>query len=286
MNIHRPTYKTKIETGRFIIPLRIYGTTGPYLACVNGVQQSMAMWHSLVVRFSGEYRIALFDFPGQGKAQVVSGPQKLSLDEQVDVLHAVLKSAQFDNKTTLSTASWGGVVALAFAARYPDMIAQLVMGSIGTRPNKQMVETIRKGLSIDTQNRSEMAKVLIQSFGQNLPEKIKKDITAQFQVMSLESLQTFSEHGLLVLSTENLTDLVDLKEIKANAVILRGEHDTIIDSEDVDFLASQIPNCLVKTVKGVGHFMHLETTKIFDVYSDAFSGKCFEAAVEASNNTL
>ncbi|MCK5014963.1 MAG: alpha/beta hydrolase [Candidatus Omnitrophica bacterium] len=280
MRISRPTLKKKIEIDRFSVPIRIYGDAGPHLVCVNGVQQSMAMWHSFVTRFSSEYRIALFDFPGQGKARVLCGPQKLSLDEQVDILHEVIKSVEFDNKTTLSTASWGGVVALAFAARYPDVIKQLVLGSIGTRPNQKMIETIQKGLSIDAENRLEMAEVLIQSFGQNLPVKIKRDITSQFRSMSADSLQTFNEHGLLVLSTKNLTDLVDLGKIKANAVILRGEHDTIIDLEDVHFLASKIPNCIVKIVEDVGHFMHLETHNIFDVYSDAFAGKYFEPAAE------
>ncbi|MCK5179762.1 MAG: alpha/beta hydrolase [Candidatus Omnitrophica bacterium] len=282
MKIARPIYKRKIEFGRFSIPIRVYGNKGPHLVCVNGVQQSMAMWQNVVTRFSSEYRIALFDFPGQGKAQFISGPQKLSLNEQVDILHEVIKSAEFDNKTTLSTASWGGVVALAFAARYPRMIKQLVLGSIGTQPNKRMVETIRKGLSIDTDNRAEMAEVLIQSFGQNLPVKIKKDITAQFHSMSKDSLKTFSEHGLNVLSMKNLTDLIDLKKIEADTVILKGEHDTIIDSQDVHFLASKIPNCIVKIVKDIGHFMHLETNNIFAVYSDAFAGKYFEPAEKGS----
>ena len=69
MKNYRPTLKKNIETGRFSIPLRIYGDTGPHLVCVNGVQQSMAMWRSFVTRFSCEYQIALFDFPGRGKAR-------------------------------------------------------------------------------------------------------------------------------------------------------------------------------------------------------------------------
>ena len=105
---------------------------------------------------------------------------------------------------------------------------------------------------------------------------------AQFRSMSEESIKAFSEHGLFVLSAKNLIDLVDLKSVKAETVIFRGEHDTIIDPDDVDFLASQIPHCIAKTVSNVGHFMHLETDQIFGVYHDAFEGKLFEAALDTS----
>ncbi|MBN1869375.1 MAG: alpha/beta hydrolase [Candidatus Omnitrophica bacterium] len=284
MSISRPILKRAIKVSRFYIPLRIYGNKGPYIICVNGVQQSMAMWHSFVSRFSNEYQIALFDFPGHGKAHVVSGPQKLSLDEQVDILQAVIESTRFDSTTTISTASWGGVVALAFAVRYPNAIKRLVLGSIGTRPNQRMIDTIQQGLIIDTDDRAKMAGVLIQSFGQNLPEKIKKVITSQFRLMSKNELKTFSEHGLFVISTKDLTKLIDVRKIKADTIILRGEFDTIIDPEDVRFLASQIPRCIVRTVQGVGHFMHLESDSIFHVYGDCLSGKYSELDAAGMNS--
>jgi hypothetical protein len=53
--------------------------------------QSMAMWYSFVCRFSHRFRIVLFDFPNQGTGRVVEGPADLSLDEQVDILNAVIR---------------------------------------------------------------------------------------------------------------------------------------------------------------------------------------------------
>ena len=259
----------------------MYGNTGPTIVCLNGAQQSMAMWHSFVSFFFREYRIILFDFPGLGKARILNGPKILSLDEQVDILNGVIRAAQFNN-TTICTASWGGVIALAFAAKYPQAVKRLVLGSIGTRPNQKMVETIQKGISINTKNRLEMANVLIDSFGQKLPRKIKEKIANQFRTMREESLQAFSDHGLFVISAKNLTDLVELSKIKAETSILRGEHDTIIDLEDVHSLASKIPNCKVKIIPDVGHFMHLETDNIFDIYRDAIEGKYFETAFEVN----
>jgi len=265
--------KTEVTIGRFTVPVRLYGENGPPIVCLNGIQQSMAIWQSLVSRFSNEYRIALFDFPGQGRGRFLEGPHNLSINEQVDILHGVLNAARFKSDTILCTASWGGVVALAYAAHYPEAVQRLILGSIGARPNQKMVETIQKGLSIDTHNRKEMAEVLIKSFGQDLPQAVKERITLQFHTMSDETLKTFSDHGRSVLTAGSLMDTINLPKIKAETILLRGKNDRIIDSDDVYNLAAKIPRCTVKIINNVGHFMHLEREDIFDIYSSAFKGE-------------
>ena len=173
--------KSKVKTGRFVVPYRIYDNVGPHIICLNGVQQSMAMWHSFIRYFSFRYRIVLFDFPGQGKGQILSGSNLVSLDEQVDILHAVIKNTHSNNDLTICTASWGGVVAVAFAAKYPQEVKRLNLASLGTKANQKMMETIKRGVEIDMEDRDKMADTLIDSFGQGLPEKIRRKIINQFK---------------------------------------------------------------------------------------------------------
>ena len=63
MNGRAATIKAVLRTGRFEIPYRVYGHDGPHLICLNGIQQSMAMWQGFVSRFAADYRIVLFTFP-------------------------------------------------------------------------------------------------------------------------------------------------------------------------------------------------------------------------------
>ncbi len=260
--------KGTIELGRFMIPYRIYESEGPHIICLNGVQQSMAMWHSFVLRYAPHYRVVLFDFPNQGKGKVITGPIFVTLDEQVEILREVIKATGINKHVSICSASWGGIIAMAFASRYPNELKQLCLASLGTKANDAMVETIKKGFQIDPQNRQKMANMLIESFGQNLPENIKNKIVSQFQAMSQENLQAFYEHGLFVISTKKLGDLINLSNIKAKTFLIYGEKDTIIDLEDVKFLASQIPHCQVKVVKDAGHFLHMEREDSFDIYED------------------
>lgn len=266
--MNRPIKKEVLRTGRFLIPLRIYENQGPELVCLNGVQQSMAMWHSFIRRFRNKYRIVLFDFPNQGRGRILSGPVNASLEEQIEILHAVLKSAKVGNNLTICAASWGGVVGAAFAAKYPDKAKRLILASLGTRPNKKMIETIQRGSSISAENRREMAETLIESFGQNLPGSIKQKIIAQFNNMSSEKLKAFHQHGLFVLGTKEIGDVVKLRDIRAETILINGEKDSIIDLNDVKFLATQIPDCQLRIVKNAGHFLHLERQEILDLYQE------------------
>jgi len=271
MKISSAARKGVVQTGRFEIPYRVYGNDGPHLICLNGIQQSMAMWQGFVAHFAADYRIVLFNFPGQGKGRALLGPVRASLDEEVEILHKVMEATHASHDVSLCTASWGGIVALAFASQRPHAVKRLLLGSIGTRPNRTMIEVIQKGCALDLNDREQFADLLIDSFGQKLPESIKKKITAQFRTITRETLQSFCEHGLKVISVEKLSDHIDLKKISTETVLVRGQEDAIVDLEDVVFLSSQIPNCQLKIVENVGHFLHLESEQVFTVYRDLLS---------------
>ena len=281
MKIPSPTVKDVITTGRFEIPYRVYENDGPHLICLNGIQQSMAMWQGFVARFAPDYRIILFNFPAQGNGRAISGPTRASLKEEVDILYDVMKTTGVNHDVSFCTASWGGVIALAFAAQHPYAVKRLLLGSIGTRPNKKMIEIIQEGLSIGTDNREQFAEHLIQSFGKNLPESIKKKIGSQFRTLSEANLQAFCEHGLKVISAQKLSDHINFKNIEVETVIIRGEDDVIVDLDDVMFLSSQIPNCELKVIKNVGHFLHLESDVALDIYQDLLSN-----GIRHSSNNL
>lgn len=263
-----PVTKNFITIDRFQIPYRIYGQGPEVLVCLNGIQQSMAIWLDFVHRFSNNYKILLFDFPHQGKGRVIFGPEDVSLSEQVMILNELLKVVGIQEKMTLISASWGGVVAASYTIHYPDQIKRLILAGLGTKPNQKMIETITLGSKIPMENRSEIAETLINGFGQDLPLKVKSAIINQFEGMDQETLSAFYQHGTFILSCESLDKVIDLKNIPCKTILLRGENDTIIDHEDLILLAAEIPDAEIRTIKGAGHFLHLENDKLLDIYED------------------
>jgi pimeloyl-ACP methyl ester carboxylesterase len=251
----------------------VYGSEETSLVFLNGVQQSMAMWHSFVCRFSGSYQIVLFDFPNQGAARILEGSSDLSLDEQVDILDTVINATIGEDHLSLCSASWGGVVALAYAVRHPQRLKSLILASIGTRANQKMIEMISQGLEMDV-DRLQVAESIIENFGKELPAAMKNKIVSQFQRMDTESFQAFFRHGSMVISVKELEKVVDLSQVRTRTILLYGENDAIVDLDDVKFLVSQVPGSELRLIRDVGHFLHLEKEELLDVYADILA--CLE----------
>ena len=226
------------------------------------------MWHSFVCRFSQSYRIVLFDFPNQGAGRIVEGSPNLSLDEQVDILDAVINATIGEDHVSVCSASWGGVVALAYAVRHPQRLKSLILASIGTRANQKMVEMISEGLDMPVIDRRRVAECIIENFGKELPAAMKNRIVSQFERMDTESFQAFFEHGSTVISVGELDKVVDLAKVRCKTILLYGENDAIVDLDDVQFLASQVPGSELRIIKDVGHFLHLEKEELLDVYAN------------------
>lgn len=252
----------------------MYGEGEFTLVFINGIQQSMAMWHSFVRRFERSYRIVLFDFPHQGTSRIFSGSSIVTLDEQVEILDAVIGATRGTKRSIICSASWGGVAALAYAVRYPQRLRSLILASMGMRANPSMIELITKGLAMPNKDRSTVAQTLIQGVGQDLPVAMKNRIVGQFERMSAEALEAFYRHGLTVIAVRNLSEVVDVSKVRCKTVLLHGERDAIIDPEDVRSLAAQMADAEMRTIKGVGHFLHLEKEEILDVYEEVLASLC------------
>jgi pimeloyl-ACP methyl ester carboxylesterase len=268
MNITRG----EITVGRFLIPYRLFGQGSRFLVCVNGAQQTMAAWRPVVNYFSRDYRLLLFDFPGQGRAQIISGSAVVALDEQVEVLHQVLSAQNAPEKSIVAGASWGGVVVAAFASRFPHLVDKIILASFGIRVNEKLVQAIREGQQLNgTATGEQVAGVIIKYFGQHLNEAFKKKMYDQFKNIKKEHLENFHAHGQLLENTKHINEVVDLHSIRAQTLIINGEMDTVMDLDDIALAAAQIANCVVKIVPGVGHFLHNESDDVLGIYRDFLS---------------
>jgi pimeloyl-ACP methyl ester carboxylesterase len=263
-----PARKGEIETGRFVIPYRVYGAGEQSLLFVNGLQQSMAMWLSFVRRFEEICRIIIFDFPNHGKGRITSGSADVSVEEQLEILDAVINAARVAGPLTICSASWGGVVAAIYAVRCPEKVQRLILASMGTRANEKMIEMITAGFGIRLEDRARIADTIIRTFGDNLPPVMKRKILLQFEQMNQADLEAFQRHGSFVLSIRELAKAVDVGAIRCKTIIIHGENDTIVDAEDARHLASLIPNAEFRNIPGVGHFLHLEDESILSVYEE------------------
>jgi pimeloyl-ACP methyl ester carboxylesterase len=255
-----------IETERFRSPYRIYGTQGRTIVCVNGAQQTMAAWRSIISRFAKHNTVVVFDLPGQGRGKIVSGPQVVSMNDQVEVVRQVLVATQAQ-RTLLVGASWGAIIAASVAERYPELVQSLMLASFGVTLTPTMLKLIQDGQRLYNQGRvEEVAQLIIGQFGQKLTDTNKEKMREQFRAMDDTHARAFYHHCEQVASSHRIDEVVNLAHISAQTFIINGAEDTILDIQDLQLASTKIPNCETYIVEHAGHFLHWERDDILDIY--------------------
>ena len=263
------TGKQYIEHGRFRIPYRVYGDQPNVLLCVSGILQTMAVWRARTRRFSPHFRVIVFDMPGVGRSKILWGSAHVTLEEQQEVVHALIENAAPCGDLTLAGSSWGTAIAAGYAAQRPERVQQLVLSSFSMKPNAAMLHVVERAEALyRAHNYAAGADLIIHMFGQQIGPAYRRQIIAQFANLSDASADVFYEHCRNITSLGRLQDTVDLTRITARTIIVNGSEDPIIDLADMWEAEKLIPDCECLLVDGVGHFLHFEQPEILDFYED------------------
>jgi pimeloyl-ACP methyl ester carboxylesterase len=271
-----------LSSGRFEVPYRIYGDAPQVIVCVSGAQQTMAAWKSFVSHFMGAYTVVIYDAPGQGRAKVASGPHSVTVDEQVTILAEIVERTSPDRPVHIASASWGTIVGAAYAARATSAVGKLILGSFGIRPSATLLQVINQGQQLARDQRgAEIGDLMIDSFGNQLPEHYKDRVRAQFRSMSHDQILHFFAHSEFVEGVRGIDEVLHLPDIEAETLVVNGENDTILDPEDLDVARALIPRCVCRIFAGVGHFLHFENPDILKHYEDFLSSGLGEMELAA-----
>ncbi|MEO1595225.1 MAG: alpha/beta hydrolase [Pseudomonadota bacterium] len=275
--------KGMIRQGRFEVPYRQYGNSEHLMVCVSGALQTMAIWRSIVKRFAGDLTVVIFDMPGIGRSKILSGGAHVTVAEQLETLHALIEQTQRGGEVTLASSSWGTAIAAAYASMRPDAVQHLLLCSFGLKPNAAMNRLVERATALfDASNFAGGADLILEVFGGNVSGSYKRQIAAQFEALTREQAESFNEHCRNILKLGHLNDVVDLTRITARTMIVNGTDDPIIDLEDMHLAQSLIPNCELRLIENVGHFLHFERPELVDDYAEFLVVRREEEALDMS----
>lgn len=270
-----PNSQGYLEINRYQVPYRIYGNnTKNTIICVNGAQQSMGVWRSIIEKFQNDFRIVVFDFPGQGRAKIIRGEPSVSFDDQILVLDHVINSTSANTDIYMIGASWGAIIVARYAELHPVIVKKIILGSLGAKLNKYIMDVMNEGRTLIDQGKfKEMGALIINGFGQLVPETLKEAIKKQFSNISEEHLRVLYAHSEFLERVGKISELVNPELINAYTLVINGEKDTIIDLSDNKEFTSKVPHCKTIVVKNAGHFLHFENPDIINYYVDFFYDK-------------
>lgn len=227
---------------------------GPPLVLLHGFSGNHLSWWQQVPAFEGSYRCLAPDQRGFGlSADAPDGPGASAF---VDDLEAVLDSVMGDHddeRVALVGHSMSGWTAAAFATRYPDRIAALVLSGTpaGLLPRERHEEILAEVGSVPNADALDSERAF-------LSESITE--------LNRHAPPSFDEVHPVVERFE--TDPDRLAEVPVLAVA--GECDPFMPPAAVEALADRLADVTVATVEGAGHSANFERPDAFNEYVGTF----------------
>lgn len=233
---------------------------------------------------SDRHQVIFYDQRGLGRSTGQIDSSSINMENFIADLDGLRESFGIE-RVSLIAHSWGGLLAMMYAWRYPDRVRSLVLVNTVEPGKRYEAEMRRNQLARRTQHDALVLDSLFrsQAFQDRTPEAVN-------QVMWISIRSTFGDttlaHRLAVdfrpQTARNLGPIAALLmgplgdydfwdrlgDISAPTLVLHGDADPIPETMARE-LARSIPNAQFQTIKGAGHFSFVEkpeevTSKIED----------------------
>lgn len=224
---------------------------GPLVVLIAGLGSTSRIWGSLPNALGRKLRVLTVDNRGVGGS---TDGELFTLDGAVEDLAAVLDAKKIE-RTALLGASMGGVIALAFAAAYPERVTRLVVASSSpwlSRHGLRMLEMLQDMLVYAPPDRTGAALMTL-AFAPPFHEKFPGFVGEADRLYGIEPPDLAGTAHQL----EHLIEGWDLRpvlpSIEAPALVLAGDRDPVVAPEETAELAALLPNAELVRVADAAH---------------------------------
>lgn len=207
-------------------------------------------------------QLVYVDHRGQGRS--ARGPRETyTLDNNVDDLEALRQHLGLDNVVVIGV-SYGGMVALTYASRYPDSVSHLVavvtspsyrfldrakqiVAERGTEEQKQMTDILWAGAFESDEQLLHYYSVL----GPLYSLKFDPAKAAESRSRGIRSVDAINEGFGGFLRTYDVTG--ELHKITAPTLVIAGRHDWICPVDQSEEIARLIPHADLRIFENSSH---------------------------------
>ena len=264
-----------IEVNGFTIHYRLTGKGKPLLILLHGSFLSIRSWRKVVDELAKNFSVIVFDRPAFGLTSrplpSTSTGVSYSPEAQSDLVIALMKKLGF-SKAVLTGNSTGGTLALLTALRHPGHIEGIVL--VGAMiysgyATSEVPVSIKPAMKALTPLFSPLMKFIItklynrtiRGFWHN-KEKLDNETLEAFRndLMIGDWSRAFWE---LFLETHNLRLEKQLCTMVKPCLVITGEHDLTVKTEESIRLSRELPNAELVVIPDCGHLPQEEQPKAF-----------------------
>ncbi len=236
----------------------------PVLVILNGIMMSTKSWDVFIADFSQHFLVLRVDMLDQGLSSKCRKEYTQAL--QVEMLKGLLESLNYD-KVHLLGISYGGSVALQFAAKYPAQLSKLLLFNIVAKTS-DWLKAIGDGWNAVAMTRNGEAYynitipyIYAPTFYQ---ERIEWMTERKALLVPLFSDPEFLDAMIrLTKSAESHDVSKDLSKIEVPTLIVSGSLDFLTPPFEQAAMARVMPNAHHLVFEGVGHASMYENPRLF-----------------------
>ncbi|MCW8796399.1 MAG: alpha/beta hydrolase [Chlorobium sp.] len=264
-----------IECNGFTVHYKLYGSGTPLMVLLHGSFLSIRSWQEVIQPLAKDCTVLVFDRPAFG---LTSRPvpsktnnARYSPEAQSDLVVALMGKLGFQRAVLIGN-STGGTLALLTALRYPEKVLGLVLAApmiysgYATSEVPAFMKPVMKAMSPAF---SRLMKFLItRLYDRNIrgfwhkKDRLDAATLAAYRqdMMTGDWSRGFWE---LFLETHHLHLDERLKNISLPSLVVTGEHDLTVSTEESLRLAEELPGAALEIIPDCGHLPQEEKPELF-----------------------
>lgn len=221
---------------------------GPPLVLIPGLAGGFRLLGPLVAILERNYRVISYQLRGEDNCFAMRQP--FGITDLVNDLEEFLDFLCLEKPAILG-ASFGGIIALEYAARHPNRLHRLVVQGVGSRYEAGLIQRVagtvlsRFPLPADNPFVNQFFNLL---FGRPQEQNALFDFVTR---LCWQTDQSVMAHRFRLVETFNLDD--KLHRIRVPTLILNGQRDVLVSQRTTHDLCSGIADCELVRLPRVGH---------------------------------
>jgi pimeloyl-ACP methyl ester carboxylesterase len=249
---------------RGLIEYRAAGDRGkPVMLMLHGLGSSSAGYRAQFAGLSRDFHVIAWNAPGFGASSPISG-HNAGIDDYADALEAFLRALRVERVSALVGSSWGSIVALAFARRYPALVGSLILSApnvakgrvVGEARDAELDSWLR---TADTSIPVSRAAVADRLLTPNTPPPVRQHVERLRDAMTTDGWR----QAIRSLFTVYTPDVIS--EVRCPITILSGARDQVAPQRDhAEPLVAAAPWAKSISFEGCGHMLKLEAPLRFN----------------------
>jgi len=284
-----PVVEGRIAVGAASLYTRVTGRGTPVIVLHGGPDFDLGYMLPELDRLADRYTLHYYDQRGRGKSAANVRPEELSLATDLEDLDRVRRHFGLDSVVLLGH-SWGAVLALEYATRYPAHVSGLIL--LNPAPVEARVLTDVRRLYLErlgTEMDRQRAIATSPGYQQADPEAVAARYRIHFKPSlyreaDYERMMARMRAGFIAQGSQGILtaravedrlmtdtwarpeyDLTpQLRNLRVRTLVVAGEHDFMLLA--AQRIAAALPNAELVSVPRCGHFAFLEC-------ADAFLGR-------------